>query len=153
MADRKRSVLKGALAGLIGGLAGAGAKMVSEQIFPPRVQGQTPPPVVLAEQMAGHSLAPGEKAAAVESIHWAFGALAGAVYGAMVEYEPSFGAWKGAAFGITLNKLTHESLLPKMGLSAPTEQQPARERISEWVSHAAYGAVTDSVRRLVRRGL
>ena len=153
MTERKRSVLKGALAGLIGGLAGAGAKVVAEQIYPPRVQGQTSPSVVLAEQMAGHPLAPGEKKVAIESLRWAFGALAGAVYGAVVEYEPSFGAWKGAAFGITLNKMTHESLLPKMGLAAPTERQPARERISEWVSHAAYGVVTDSVRRLARRAL
>ncbi|WP_158750660.1 DUF1440 domain-containing protein [Acidobacterium sp. S8] len=153
MTNRKRSIAKGALAGLIGGLAGAGAKLVAEQIFPPRVEGQTPPPVVLAEQVAGHPLAPAEKTVAMESIHWAFGALAGAIYGAVVEYEPSFGAWRGAAFGITLNKMTHESLLPKMGLSAPKETQPARERMSEWVSHAAYGVATDSVRRLVRRAL
>ncbi len=153
MADRKRCLLKGALAGLIGGLAGAGAKVVAEQIFPPRVAGQTPPPVVLAERVVGHPMdGTGEKVAG-ESIHWAFGALAGAVYGAIVEYEPSVGVWKGAAFGITLNKLTHESLLPKMGLAAPTEKQPARERISEWVSHAAYGVVTDAVRRVARRAL
>jgi putative membrane protein len=148
MENRKRSVLKGALAGLIGGLAGAGAKVVAEQIFPPRVEGQTPPTVMLAEQVAGYPLK-----VPTQSIHWAFGALAGAVYGAVVEYEPTMGAWKGAAFGITLNKLTHESLLPKMGLVAPTERQPARERISEWVSHAAYGVVTDSVRRLARKAL
>jgi putative membrane protein len=153
MADRKRSVIKGAMAGFIGGLAGAGAKIVAEQIYPPRVQGQTPPRLVLAEQLAGHPLPPSEQKAATQSIHWAFGALAGAIYGAVVEYEPSFGAWKGAAFGITLNKMTHESLLPKMGLSAPTERQPARERISEWVSHAVYGVVTDSVRRVARRTL
>ncbi len=150
---KERSILRGALAGLIGGLAGAGAKLVAEQIFPPRIEGQTPPPVVLAEQAAGHPLAHGEKKVAIESIHWAFGALAGAVYGAMVEYEPSLRAWKGAAFGITLNKITHESLLPKMGLSAPIERQPARERVSEWASHAVYGVVTDAVRQAARRAL
>jgi putative membrane protein len=153
MTTRERSILKGALAGLIGGLAGAGTKLVAEQIFPPRVQGQTPPPVVLAEQMAGHPLPHVERQVAKQSIHWAFGALAGAIYGAVVEYEPSFGVWKGAAFGITLNKMTHESLLPKMGLAAPAEHRPARERISEWVSHAAYGVATDSVRRVVRKAL
>ena len=89
----------------------------------------------------------------MHGIHWGFGAAAGAVYGAMVEVEPSLGAWKGAAFGIAVNKLTHESLLPKMGLAAPTERQPARERISEWVSHAVYGVVTDSVRRAARKAL
>jgi putative membrane protein len=153
MASKKRCMLKGALAGLIGGLAGAGAKVVAEQIYPPRVQGQTPPPVVLAEQVAGHPLPSTERKAAMHGIHWAFGALAGAIYGAMVEYEPSFGAWKGAAFGITLNKMTHESLLPKMGLATPTEQQPSRERISQWVSHAVYGVVTESVRRVARKAL
>jgi putative membrane protein len=153
MTTRQKSVLKGALAGLIGGLAGAGAKIVAEQIYPPRIQRQTLPPVVLAEQVAGHPLPATEQTAAMQGIHWAFGALAGAVYGAVVEYEPSVGAWQGAAFGITLNKMTHESLLPKMGLAAPTERQPARERISEWVSHAVYGVVTDSVRRVARRAL
>jgi putative membrane protein len=153
MTTRQKSVLKGALAGLIGGLAGAGAKVVAEQIYPPRVQGQTPPPVVLAEQVAGHPLPAAEQKLAMQGIHWAFGALAGAIYGAVAEYEPSVGAWQGAAFGLTLNKLTHESLLPKMGLAAPTEHQPARERISEWVSHAVYGVVTDSVRRVARKAM
>jgi putative membrane protein len=153
MAERKRSVLKGAVAGLIGGLAGAGAKVVTEQIFSSLVPGQTPPPVLLAQQVAGHPLNSTEKRVAMESTHWALGALAGVVYGALVEYDPSFGAWKGAAFGITLNKITHESLLPKMGLSARAEPRPARERVGEWVSHAAYGVVTDSVRRLARKAL
>lgn len=71
----------------------------------------------------------------------------------MVEVEPSLGAWRGAAFGLTLNKITHESVLPRMGLSAPKEQQPAQERISEWVTHAVYGVFTDAVRRIVRRTL
>jgi putative membrane protein len=89
----------------------------------------------------------------MQSIHWGFGAAAGAIYGALVEFEPSFGAWRGAAFGLTLNKLTHESILPRMGLSPPKEAQPTQERISEWVTHAVYGIFTDSVRRVVRRNL
>lgn len=153
MTTRERSILKGAAAGLIGGLAGAGAKILAEQLLPPRTHGQTPPPVVFAEQVAGHPLPPAQKQAAMQSIHWGFGALAGALYGAMVEFEPSLGAWRGAAFGLTLNKLTHESVLPRMGLSAPKEAQPAQERISEWVTHAVYGVFTDSIRRIVRRSL
>ncbi|MGA7524782.1 MAG: DUF1440 domain-containing protein [Acidobacteriaceae bacterium] len=151
--DSTRSIAKGALAGLIGGLAGAAAKMVAEQIFPPRIQGQTPPPVVLAEQVAGRPLTDSNRQLALQGIHWIFGALAGAIYGVMVEYEPSLAAWHGAAFGITLNRMTHESLLPKLGLSAPPGEQPTQERISEWVTHAAYGVATDSVRRAVRRAL
>ena len=153
MTTRERSIVKGAVAGLIGGLAGAGAKMLAEKIFPPRVEGQTPPSVALAEQVAGHSLPESQRRAAMHGIHWGFGAAAGAIYGAMVEVEPSLGAWKGAAFGIAVNKLTHESLLPKMGLSAPKDEQPAQERISEWVTHAVYGIFTDTVRRGVRKVL
>ncbi|HVT99643.1 MAG TPA: DUF1440 domain-containing protein [Acidobacteriaceae bacterium] len=150
---RKRSITKGLLAGLVGGLAGAGAKMVAEQVFPPRTQGQTPPPVVLAENVTGRRLPEGERELALQGIHWIFGAVAGAVYGAMVEVEPSLGAWRGAAFGITLNRITHESILPKLGLTAPPGRQPTQERISEWVTHAVYGVATDSVRRAVRRAL
>jgi putative membrane protein len=153
MTTHQRSILKGAAAGLIGGLAGAGAKALAEQLFPPRTQGQTPPPVVLAEQVAGGPLRPAEKQAAMQTIHWGFGAAAGAVYGAMVELEPALGAWRGAAFGLSLNKITHETVLPRMGLAAPKEEQPTQERVSEWVTHAVYGIFTDAVRRIVRRNL
>lgn len=150
---KEKSILKGAIAGMIGGLAGAGAKMIAEEIFPPRTQGQPAPPVVLAEQVAGHALPSTQKQAAMQGIHWTFGALAGAVYGVATEVEPSLAAWRGAAFGVTLNRMTHETLLPRMGLSEPRESQPTQERISEWVTHAVYGIVTDSVRRLVRKAL
>jgi putative membrane protein len=89
MTGQTRSALKGALAGLIGGIAGAGAKVIAEQIFPPRTEGQTPPPVALAERVTGHPLPPEKQTTALQSIHWAFGALAGAAYGAIVELEPS----------------------------------------------------------------
>jgi putative membrane protein len=149
----QRSIAKGFLAGLVGGLVGSGVKMLAEQLFPPRIQGQTPPPVLLAEQVAGRRLPEEERAFALQGIHWIFGALAGGVYGAIVEVEPSLAAWRGAAFGITLNRITHETVLPKLGLTAPPRQQPTQERISEWVTHAAYGVATDAVRRTVRRAL
>jgi putative membrane protein len=152
-ANPDRSIAKGALAGLIGGLVGSGAKMIAEQMLPPRVEGQTPPPVVLAEHVTGRRLPEAQRKLALQGIHWIFGALAGAVYGALTEVEPSLGAWRGAAFGITLNRLTHESLLPRLGLADPPSDQPAQERISEWVTHAAYGVTTDTVRRAVRRAL
>jgi putative membrane protein len=147
------SLTKGVLAGMAGGLAGASAKILAEYFFPPRAEGQTPPPVILAEQVTQRSLDDRERDLTLQAIHFVFGALAGALYGALVEYEPSLGAWRGAAFGITLNRITHETLLPKMGLTAPPGEQPTQERISEWVTHAVYGVATDTVRRVVRRAL
>lgn len=127
--------------------------MAAEHFFPPRSEGQVPPPVALAEQVTGRTLEGRQRRIAMQSIHWVFGALAGGVYGALVEMEPSLGAWRGAAFGITLNRITHESMLPKLGLAAEPREQPTQERISGWVTHAAYGVTTDAVRRVVRRGL
>ncbi len=150
---RKRSILKGALAGLVGGIAGSGIKMVAEAALPPRTAGQTPPPVALVERAVGHPLRGVERDAAMQAVHWSFGALAGAVYGALVEVSPQAAAWRGAAFGLTLNKLTHRGLLPKMGLAAPVEFQTTQERQSEWATHAVYGVVTEAVRRGIRRGL
>ncbi|HET7349171.1 MAG TPA: DUF1440 domain-containing protein [Acidobacteriaceae bacterium] len=148
-----RSLAKGFLAGLAGGLAGAGIKLLTEQLFPPRISGQAAPSALLAEQMVGHTLPDGQRKAAEQGINWIFGALAGGLYGALVEFEPEIGAWRGAAFGIALNRITHEALLPKMGLSAPPNQLRTEERISGWVTHAAYGVATDTVRRSIRKGL
>jgi len=150
---REQSILKGALAGLIGGIAGSAAKMMAEAIIPPRIEGQVPPPVLLAQRVAGHPLDSGEREAAMQGIHWVFGALAGAAYGALAEVHPRATVWRGAAFGLALNRMTHKGVLPDAGLVAPVDKQPMQERVSEWVSHAAYGVVTDLVRRGVRAGL
>jgi putative membrane protein len=149
----QRSIVKGALAGLVGGIAGSGAKALAEKICRPRAAGQVSPPVVLAEQVAGHPLSEAERQVAERAIHWTLGALAGAVYGAAVEIEPRAGVWRGAGFGLALNKLTHRVLLPKMELAEATVRIQTQEGQSEWVTHAVYGVVTEAVRRAIRRGL
>lgn len=153
MANREHSLAKGVAAGLIGGLVGAGVKMLIETIVPPRQFPSLNSSETLAEQIAGRHLPESQRQSAGRAIRVGFGVAAGAVYGAMMEQEPSLGAWKGAAFGVALNKMTHESLLPKMGLASLKEEQPARERVSHWVSHAFYGLATEAVRKLVRRAL
>jgi len=150
---RGRSLAKGLLAGLIGGLVATAAKTVAERIYPPRTHGEPEPPEVLAEKIAGHELAVRPKTAAAESIHWGFGALAGAAYGGVVEYFPAATSKDGAAFGMALSSLTHGTALPAMGLSAAPEDQTTRERTSEMATHVVYGVVTETVRRVVRKML
>ena len=150
---QQRSLAKGLLAGLIGGLVATAAKTIAEKVYPPRTHGEPEPPEVLAEKVAGHELSPTKKAAAAETIHWAFGATAGAVYGALAEYFPSATDKDGASFGLALATLTHEGALPAMGLSAPPEEQTTREHASEMASHLMFGVVTETVRRFVRRQL
>jgi len=148
-----RSLAKGLLAGLIGGLVATAAKTLAERIYPPRTHGEPEPPEVLAEKVAGHELALAEKKTAVESIHWGFGALAGAAYGGVVEYFPAATEKDGAAFGMALGSLTHGTVLPAMGLAAEPEEQTVRERTSEITTHVVYGVVTEMVRRVVRKML
>jgi putative membrane protein len=152
-ATYKRSLAKGLLAGLIGGLVATAAKTLAERIYPPRTHGEPEPPEVLAEKLAGHELAATQKEVATEAIHWGFGALTGAAYGALVEYYPAATAKEGAGFGMALSSLTHGTMLPAMGLGAAPEEQTTRERTSEMATHVVYGVVTETVRRVVRKML
>ena len=148
-----RSLAKGLLAGLIGGLVATAAKTLAERIYPPRTHGEPEPNEVLAEKFAGHELVGTEKEVATEAIHWGFGALTGAAYGALAEYYPAATAKDGAGFGMALSSLTHGTMLPAMGLSAEPEEQTTRERTSEMATHIVYGVVTETVRRVVRKML
>ena len=146
-----KSLLKGIVAGLIGGLVATAAKTIAERVYPPRTHGEPEPPAVLATKLAGHELTASQETTAVETIHWGFGALTGAAYGALAEFYPAATAKDGAGFGMALASLTHEGALPAMGLSAPPEEQTTRERTSEMASHAVFGVVTETVRRVVRK--
>jgi putative membrane protein len=141
---------RGAVAGLMGGMAGAAAKLLVEKIIPPRAPWEDAPPEMLTEEVASHPLAKTEREVAGHGMHWSSGPLIGAAYGAAVEYEPELTARHGAAFGLGLNGLSHKHLLPILGISAPVEEQPRRERFSEIASLLVYGVVTETVRKMIR---
>lgn len=147
----QRSLAKGLIAGLIGGLIGAAAKSAAEKLYPPRTQGQPPPPAVLAERFAGHSLTAGQKDLAAEAIHWSFGPILGAAYGVLAEYAPAVTDRQGVTFGVALCSLTNEGALPALGLSAGMAKQPLREQSSEMISYSVYGFVTETVRKHIRK--
>jgi putative membrane protein len=150
---RPKSLAKGVLAGLIGGLIATAAKTVAEKAYPPRTHGEPEPPELLAEKIAGHELTLVRKKAASKAIHWGFGAATGAAYGALAEYLPTVTSKDGANFGMTLVTLTHQGALPALGLATRPGEQTTREKTSEMTSHIVYGVVTETVRRVVRRML
>lgn len=144
------SIWKGLVAGLVAGVAATAAKTLAEKFYPPRTHGEHDPDEVLSERIAGHHLDDSTRAIASESIHWGFGAAAGAFYGALAEFYPAVTKKEGANFGLTLMALTHEGVLPAMALSAPPDQQSEREQSSEAATHLIYGVVAERVRSLVR---
>jgi putative membrane protein len=148
-----RSLVKGLLAGLIGGLAATAAKRATEKIFPPKPHGEPEPTTVLAEKIFGHRLEGAQKLAAAETIHWGVGAATGAAYGALAEYYPAATAKDGAAFGMALTSLTRGIDLPALGIEDEPEEQTFREKSSEIATHVVYGVVTETVRRVVRKML
>ncbi|SEG47168.1 putative membrane protein [Bryocella elongata] len=155
MQDKKptRSLSKALIAGLVAGVVATAAKSLAERFYPPRTHGEPEPPEELAERIAGHKLSPQTKHVAAESLHWAFGAAAGAAYGALAEYYPAATAKEGAAFGMALMTLTHEAALPALDLGAAAEDQTPREHTSEMASHVLYGVVAEKVRGWVRRAI
>lgn len=144
------SLWKGLLAGLAAGIAATAAKSVAEKFYPPRIHGEPEPPELLSERIAGHHLDEETRLIASETIHWGFGAAAGAFYGALAEFYPAVTGKEGANFGLTLMALTHGSALPAMSLSAPPDQQSEREQSSEAATHLIYGVVAERVRSMVR---
>jgi putative membrane protein len=144
-----RSITKGILIGLIAGLVGSAVKVAGEAIYQPRTLGQTPPPLVLAERLAGHPLQ--HPTAVIQVIHYTFGALTGAIYGAAAEVLPIVTTGYGSVFGVVLQLCTHETLVPLAGLDVPASQQPAREHLSEFFSHILFGIATEATRRTLRK--
>jgi len=149
--NHDRSLAKGIAAGLIGGLVGVVAKTLAERMFPPHAHGDYDAREAVAEKVAGHALAPATRAAADDGIHWTFGAATGAAYGALAEFYPAATAKEGAAFGMALESLTHETTLPALGISLPVGDQTTRERVSELTTHVIFGLTVEFVRRTVRK--
>lgn len=147
----RQLITKALLAGLIGGVVGSAAKLIGEAVYPPRTQGQEPPPAVLAEKIAGHPLTKGQKTAATQAFHWVLGTAIGGAYAVAAEFLPVVTVGYGVAFGIAVMLGTHESTIPLLGLDKPPTQQPLREHTSELATHAFYGFAVEFVRRRLMR--
>lgn len=147
------SLWKGLTAGLAAGLVATAAKTLAERFYPPRTDGEAEPPEVLSERIAGHPLDGEARLIASESIHWGFGAAAGAFYGVLAEFYPAVTVKEGAGFGLALMALTHEGALPALQLDAPPDEQSPREQTSEAATHVLYGVVAERVRKMVRQML
>ena len=130
-----RDILKGALAGLIGGLIATAARTVAERVYPPH-------PELARSKSEEKKLMP-----------WVMGAAAGAAYGALAELYPQVTDRHGANFGMTMMAVTQKGVLPALGLSEHPTPQEGREERSEMVTHVVYGVVCETVRVVVRRAL
>jgi hypothetical protein len=100
-----------------------------------------------ARAMTGSPLPPAKKPAAASAIHYAFGGVVGAIYGAAAAQNDEVTAWGGLPFGASFWLAADEMGMPMLGLARPPSEYPLRDHATTLASHLIYGVVTEAVRR------
>ncbi len=175
---REPNLAKGAIAGLVGGLAASWVMNQFQAAVPAKafkkLLGETdesgggsgsddshesaePTTVKAAEAVSegafDHKLTDDEKAWAGPAVHYSLGSSAGLVYGLLAEADPRVTAGGGLPFGAAFWLVADEATVPALGLSKAPWQFPPSTHVYSFVSHLVYGLTTEAVRRLVRRML
>jgi|SRR5579872_163899 len=167
-------LLKGAVAGLIGGLIASWVMSESQPLLSKaskaviKKAGATPgrqqqsnngddatvkTAAAIAEPVLGRPLSKQEKKSAGPLVHYVFGSLVGAVYGIASEVLPASRKWLGLPYGAVLFVAADEVAVPAFCLSAPPSEVPLELHVYGFMSHLVYAATLETVRRSVRRFL
>jgi putative membrane protein len=158
-------IVSGALAGAVAGLAGAYAMerfqtwwSESEKRLEPKERAsahQDEPTTVkaaerIAEDVLETELPEDAKPAAGRAVHYAMGAVSGAIYGATGEVIPFVRWGNGLIFGALLWWVADNEIVPAVGLAKGPESYPPSTHAYALASHLVYGFVTETVRTAVR---
>lgn len=167
MRRRSRPKLwKGIVSGLAGGLAATFVmsqfQTLSQHWRPKRHQGsQSHPPTEqgpatvnaaqsLSRTAIGNELPAEKKNMAGQAMHYGFGTASGMFYGILSEYQRKARTGRGTVFGTGLWAIADEIVVPALGLSKPSFQEPASTHLYGLASHLVYGVTADAVSRGVR---
>jgi uncharacterized membrane protein YagU involved in acid resistance len=107
----------------------------------------------LSRGLFHHELDEEEKKVAGPAMHYAMGAVSGAVYGAAAELAPVVSRGAGLPFGAAVWLTADEIAVPALGLSKAPTEYPASVHAQAFAAHLVYGLVTDLVLRGLRRVL
>jgi hypothetical protein len=155
---RRENPWLGVGAGLIGGLAGSyaigaflhlWAKKMRSAVELNGTKATERAADRLARKIAGHGLDQPTKLKAASAIHFAFGSLMGAAYGAATAANRKVGTAAGLPFGATVYAGAHATAAPALRLSEPPSKSRLRDEAGEFLGHLIYGVVTDTTRRAV----
>ena len=80
------------------------------------------------------------RAALSEAVHWGFGVLSGAAFGAVTARRQRASPLTGAAFGAALWALNDEGLVPLLGLQDGPAASPPTGHLNRLGAHLFYGA-------------
>jgi putative membrane protein len=163
------SVIRGVVAGLVGGAIAAGSMGLAhkgiagiragagqQQPSPDKDQDEDATVKVaegIVRWLGNHSIPEGNKPLAGNLVHYAFGASVGALYGGMAAVVPRITTAVGLPFGVAVWLGAHVIMVPTLGLAEPPSRQPASKESVELVMHLVYGVVTELIRRTARLAL
>ncbi len=155
-------VVKGAFAGLIGGLVASFVmsefqsllSKLTEEEKNSKKKKDEPATVKAAEEISeavfDHKLKKSEKEPAGEAVHYAMGATSGLIYGIASEIAPMTTVGLGLPFGAAVWLAADDVIIPALGLAKPATEYPLSTHAYALSSHLVYGLTTDIVRRAVR---
>lgn len=154
----KGELFRGMLAGMVGGLAGSCAMVLYMEAVskaqnrdrPPQGDNVTAKVADLAlRKLTGKEPSERTKQTGGAVVHYGFGTLVGAVYGAAVEHLPFAKSGFGALYGTTLFVVADEFLLPRLELAHWPADESALDQLGHLGAHLVYGVATEVVRRAV----
>jgi len=109
------------------------------------------PPAVLADRVAGRlgrgPLDTPTKLRVQKVVHYTFGALSGAAYGALAEAFPAATAGAGTVAGAGIYAASHGSALPLLQIQEPPWRLPRAAFTWEFTSHLLFGLALELGRR------
>jgi len=111
-----------------------------------RVEGKDPAHVAAGKLAAavGVDLSPGQPHPAGIAVHYALGAVPGALYGALRTRAEGLGAGRGLLYGLALFLVNDEVLAPALGLASGPAAYPWQAHARGLVAHLALGVATDA---------
>jgi putative membrane protein len=146
-----RAMAAGAIGGLIGSALMGPVHSLSE-IEKPEKHGADPTEKVantLAKHVTGHRLMRSQKKTGGQVVHYAFGALLGALYGLVAAGYPEVTLGTGTVFGAAAYTGAHALAVPALGLAASPVENGVAQELPEFAAHIVYGIVTEQTRRLL----
>jgi putative membrane protein len=172
--QRDGNVLKGLVAGLIGGLIASWTMNRFQDVWVKLAdhqdgsdQSSKPEPQqsnneeqddttvrtasAISEGLFDHKLTENEKKIAGTAVHYSLGTGVGGLYGAVAEVAPEITAGAGLPFGAAFWLVVDEGAVPLLGLSKGPTKYPLSTHAYALTSHFVYGLTAELVRRSLRK--
>jgi hypothetical protein len=105
----------------------------------------------VAEAISGEALSDRERKIGGSIVHHAFGAAAGALYGAAAARMPALAAGGGLPYGALVWVAGPEVGLPLTGLSRRPSEYPPSRHVASLATHLVFGGTVEAVRRSMTR--